>query len=78
MTVEDLINNYPKEVRKNQFILVSNKGTYAEKILKAYDNEIEAYRILKKCSKKKECIVKGNALFVNIEGINFLYGYEEV
>lgn len=75
---ESYFDTFPKEIRYNQYVLVLNRGTYAERVLKAYDSEIEAYKIYRKCSGKLKSVVKAKVTYVNIEGRKFLYDYEEI
>lgn len=74
---KDFFDKFPKEIEENKFVLVEHKGTIAERVLHAYDTEIEAYKILKKCSTKCT-VVKANVTYIDLEGLKVLYDYEEV
>ncbi len=74
---ESYFETLPKEIEENKYVLIENKGTIAERVLCAYDSEIEAYKTLKKASSKCK-VIKANAIYINLEGLKVLYGYKEV
>lgn len=78
-TVEEFAETFAEDtfIKKGQYVLVENKGTFAEKTLGAYDTEIEAFRIRMKCDSKVD-VVKADVKYVKLEGITFLYSYEEI
>lgn len=76
MTIDDVIEGY--EIRENKYVLVENKGTFAERILCAVDTEIEALRMYRKLRTKLKVIVKANVRYAEIEGMKFLYDYKEI
>lgn len=74
---EGYFETLPKEIEENKYVLIEHKDTVAERLLNAYDTEIEAYKILKKCSTKCK-VVKANVIYIDLEGLKVLYDYEEV
>lgn len=74
---DEFFDKFPKEIEENKYVLIEHKGTIAERLLLAYDTEIEAYRDLKKCSTKCK-VVKANVIYIDLEGFKVLYGYEEI
>lgn len=78
MTVEDLIEIYPKVVKEDKYILIAYKGTYAENLVNVYDTEIEALRVAQNLPVNARTLIHGNALYLDLEGQLFYYGYEEI
>lgn len=78
-TIEEFVETFSEDtfIRKGQYVLVENRGTFAERTLSAYDTEIEAFRIKMK-SKIKIDVVKADVKYVKLKGITFLYSYEEI
>lgn len=74
---ESYFETFPKEIRYNKYVLIEHKDTVAERVLCAYDSEIEAYKDLKKCSTKCN-VIKANVTYLDLEGLKVLYKYEEV
>ena len=64
-------------VKKGQYVLVENKGTFAERTLSAYDTELEAFKIRKRSSTNIS-VIKADVRYVTLEGITFLYDYEPI
>ena len=78
-TAEEFTKEFGRdwEVKEGQYVLVENRGTIAERILNAYDTEIEAFKIRKKSNTNID-VVKANVRYVTLSGITFLFDYEEV
>lgn len=76
MTLDDVIEKF--EVVENQYVLIENKGTFAERILDVFDTEIEALKYYRMVRTKLKEVVKANVTYAKIEGIDFIYSYEEV
>lgn len=74
-TLEEIVDKW--EYEKNQYLLIENMGTIAERTFNVYDTEIEAYRA-KKRSKRKIDIVKANITYITIDGLRLIYEYEVI
>lgn len=72
------ILDFPQETVKNKFVLLENKGTEKERILGAYDSEVEAFKIYKKVSHSKKIILPANIILADIHGMKVICGYEEI
>lgn len=60
MTLDEIIEGY--EVIENQYVLIENKGTFAERILDVFDTEIEALKYYRKVSTKLKAVVKATVM----------------
>lgn len=69
---------YPAEVEENKFILLENPNSDFEKILGAYDTEIEAYTVYKKVGHSRKKVIKANVIYKTICGLPMLMGYEKL
>lgn len=76
MQIEDAIKKY--DVVPNQYVLVENKGTIAERVLCACETEIEALALYRRVRTKLKTVVKANITYAEIGNVKFLYDYEEV
>lgn len=78
-TIDEFAKEFGKDwiVKKGQFVLVENRGTIAEKTLSAYDTELDAIKIKRRCRSKVD-VVKADVRYVTLEGISFLYDYEPI
>ena len=78
-TPEEYVKEFGKDwaVKKGQYVLVENRGTFAERTLSAYDTELEAFKIRKRSSTNIS-IIKADVRYVTLEGITFLYDYEPI
>lgn len=72
------ILDFPQEIETNMFVLLENKGTEKERILGAYNTEIEALRIYRNVSHNRKVIIPANAVYHNVHGMKILCGYEEM
>lgn len=68
---------YPEDV-KNQFVLLEDPNTEFEKILGAYDSEIQAHKIYKKVSHDRKKVVRADVIYKTIMGLTIIYGYRNV
>lgn len=76
MTLDDVIEKF--EVIENQYVLVENRGTFAERILDVFDNEIEALKYYRMVRTKLKEVVKANVTYAKFEGELIFYSYEEI
>lgn len=78
-TIEEYVEKFAEDVfiKEGQFVLIQNKGTFFEKIIDAYDTEIEAFKS-KRNTKGKSTIIRANVKYVKLKGIIFLYSYEQI
>lgn len=72
------ILDFPQETVKNKFVLLDNKVTEKERILGAYDSEVEAIKIYKKVSHNRKVIISANVIIADVHGVKMIYGYEEI
>jgi len=72
------ILDYPKTIENDKFALIENKGTEKERILGAYDTEIQALRIYKNVSHNRKVIIPANIIYHTVHGMKILCGYEEI
>lgn len=54
--------------KSNKYILILNRGTFAETLVNVYDTEIEALNVAKKCSPKERTLLKGIAVYIIVNG----------
>lgn len=50
--------------KPDKYILILNRGTYAETLVDVYDTEIQALQIARKCSPKERTLLKGTAVYI--------------
>lgn len=72
------ILDFPQEIVNDMFALIENKGTEKERLLGAYNTEIEALRIYKNVSHNRKVIIHANIIYHNVHGMKILCGYEEI
>ena len=72
------ILDFPQETVKNKFVLLENNGTEKERILGAYDSEVEAFKIYKKVSHNRKVIIPANVIIADVHGVKMICGYEEI
>lgn len=76
MTLDEIIEGY--EVIENQYVLVENRGTFAERILDVFDTEIEALKYYRMVRTKLKEVVKANVTYAKFEDYSIIYSYEEI
>lgn len=50
--------------KPDKYILILNRGTYAETLVNVFDTEIQALQIARKCSPKERTLLKGTAVYI--------------
>lgn len=50
--------------KPNKYILILNRGTFAETLVDVFDTEIQALQIARKCSKNERTLLKGTAVYI--------------
>lgn len=69
------IEDFPKEVVKDMWAIVKNKGKDNEEFIYAYPTEIEALRV--GCGFRNKTVFKTNIVFYNVCGLKVMGGYED-
>ena len=70
MSIED----FPKEIVKDMWAIVEDKGTDKERFVYAYPTEIEALKLARKMTTNKT-VFKTNIIFYNVCGMKVMDGY---
>lgn len=74
------INDFPKEILKDKYLLLENRGKEYPIMIDFFETEIEALKIKKQLSKKynNKKVIKANVVLANIYGMKVLCDYEEI
>lgn len=64
--------------KTDKFILILNRGTFAETLVDVFDTEIEALQIARKCTPKERTLLKGTAVYVVVNDTEVYSRCEDV
>lgn len=74
---KEIFDQFPKIVKENEYVLILNRGTIAEKLYSTYDSELEAYKVGSKLEGKKT-IIRANVTYTDLNGFLTIHDYEEI